>query len=194
MATLAETNDVGALIAGYLRDAETGRTRDPAGGIYSPASLRSLRRSFDHIEAVAGHTDAAVLRVMDDAALERLGRQVVDQDGLPPGQLGPIVHALRCLSEYAAGRSPAEPLTWVDPPASPDPPRWADRLPRATAAYRPPPAETQHASEPDPAAAPEAPTPTFTMLALGAHVSAWIERIVVIAFVLTAIGLALELL
>ena len=31
------------------------------------------------------------------------------------------------------------------------------------------------------------------MLALGAHVSTWIERILVIAFVLTAIGLAIEL-
>jgi hypothetical protein len=32
------------------------------------------------------------------------------------------------------------------------------------------------------------------MLALGAQVSAWTQRIIVIAFVLTAIGLALELL
>jgi hypothetical protein len=31
------------------------------------------------------------------------------------------------------------------------------------------------------------------MLALGSHVSAWMERIIVIAFVLTLIGLALEL-
>ena len=39
----------------------------------------------------------------------------------------------------------------------------------------------------------QSPTPTFTMLALGAQVGVWIERIVVIAFVLTAIGLALAL-
>jgi hypothetical protein len=38
-----------------------------------------------------------------------------------------------------------------------------------------------------------APTQTDAMLALGARVGAWTERIIMIAFVLTAIGLALEL-
>lgn len=38
------------------------------------------------------------------------------------------------------------------------------------------------------------PSPTYAMLALGAQVGAWTERIIVIAFVLAAIGLALELL
>ena len=46
---------------------------------------------------------------------------------------------------------------------------------------------------PSPQPAIETRTPTFTMLALGSHVSAWTQRIIVIAFVLTAIGLALEL-
>jgi hypothetical protein len=46
---------------------------------------------------------------------------------------------------------------------------------------------------PDPVTSPAARTPTFAMLALGAHISVWVERIIVIAFVLTAIGLALEL-
>ena len=39
----------------------------------------------------------------------------------------------------------------------------------------------------------ESRTPTFTMLTLGAQVGAWLERIIVIAFVLAAIGLALAL-
>jgi hypothetical protein len=56
-----------------------------------------------------------------------------------------------------------------------------------------PPADRPRAA-PSPKPALEPSTPTFTMLALGAHVSAWMERIIVIAFVLTAIGLALELL
>jgi hypothetical protein len=43
-------------------------------------------------------------------------------------------------------------------------------------------------------AAPAAPsTPTSAMLALGGQLSVWLERIVVIAFVLVAIGLALAL-
>ena len=180
MATPVDKTHVGALIASYVRDAEAGRTRDPAGGTYTPAALRSLRRSLDHVEAAAGDVD---LTVVDDAGLELLGRQVVHHAGLPQSRLGSIVHALRVLSAYAAGRAPAgppptDPLPWADPP------RWTDLPPRAAA---------PRASEPDPAAAPEARTPTFTLLALGARVSAWIERIIVIAFVLTAIGLALEL-
>ena len=48
---------------------------------------------------------------------------------------------------------------------------------------------------PPPAVQPSAstPTPTDTMLQLGAHVGTWVERIIVVAFALTAIGLALEL-
>ncbi len=139
---------------------------------------------------MAGDVDAGSLAAMNDAELEQLGRRVVIDAGLPPSRLGSIVHALRCLSAYAAGRRaagppPAEPLPWADPPRWTDPPRWREPPPRRAAA--------PHAPEPEPAAAPEASTPTFTMLALGAHVSTWIERILVIAFVLAAIGLALEL-
>lgn len=61
---------------------------------------------------------------------------------------------------------------------------------RSLAAYAP---EATEPSSSSPRAAPETRTPTFAMVALGAHVSAWVERIIVIAFVLTAIGLALAL-
>jgi hypothetical protein len=282
MATPVDTTPVGALISDFLLDAEAGLARDPAGGTYTPASLRSVRRSLAQVEAAAGHLDAGALKVMDNAGFALLGRQVVHHAGLPASRLGSIVHALLVLSAYAAGRAPAgpqptAPLAWDDPPQWRDPPRPAeprrradaDPPPRAEPRRRadtdlprraeprrradtdpprraeprrradsnpprraeprrradsdphwsadtdlrrwgdtdrrrwadtdphrwtdPPRRAAEPRPEPDPAAAPEAPTPTFTMLALGAHVSTWIERIVVIAFVLTAIGLALEL-
>jgi hypothetical protein len=158
MATPAATPPVGALIADYLRDAEAGRVRDPAGGTYTPASLRSLSRSFALVEAAAPQLDAGGLAGVADSELEQIGRHVLEQAGLPQSRLGSIVHALRILSAYAGGRAVA-----------------------------------QRASPPYLVAAPEARTPTYTMLALGSHVSAWIERILVIAFVLTAIGLLLAL-
>jgi hypothetical protein len=184
MATLVdsgrESSDLGALIAAYLRAAEAGRTLNRAGRRYSPAEVRSLQRALAQVEAAAGPVGANLLGAMDAAALERLGWQVIDHGGLPPSRLGTIVDALRGLSAYTAAkprpaepRPPAEPAPWVDPP-------------RRAAAER--------SHEQGPAAAPESRTPTFTMLALGAQVSAWTERIIVIAFALTVIGLALELL
>jgi hypothetical protein len=182
MARPADTNDVGALIVDFLRDADAGRARDTAGGAYTAAALRSLRRSLDRVDAAIGRLDSTLLMSAGEADLERLGREVVDVAGLPPGRLDAIVHALGRLSAYACGRRSAESASWVDRATWPEPPRRADLPPRMAS-----PAS-------DPAAALEARTPTFTMLALGARVSAWIERTVVIAFVLTAIGLAIELL
>lgn len=180
----SEGSGLGALVAAYLSAAEAGRTLDRAGRRYSPAGVRSLRRALAQVEAVAGPLDAAALKVMDPTAIERLGRQVVERAGLPPTRLGTIVDALRGLAAYTGTRRrPADPRP-TDPPRWVDPPTWTDA--RLRAAPEPPPQSPS-------AAAPEARTPTFAMLALGAHISAWTERIIVIAFVLTAIGLALEL-
>jgi hypothetical protein len=163
----SEGSGLRTLVAAYLSAAETGRTLDRAGRRYSPAGVRSLRRALAQVEAAAGPLDAATLKLMDAAAIERLSRQVVEHAGLPPSRLDTIVDALRGLAAYTgARRSPADPPLRAAPKPAPQSPS---------------------------AAAPEARTPTFTMLALGSHVSAWIERIIVIAFVLTLIGLALEL-
>ncbi len=220
--TRPEGSELGALSTDFLTAAESGRTLDRAGSPYSPAGVRSLRRALTQIESAAGPQEPAVLKMMDAAALERLGRQVVEHAGLPATRLDIIVDVLRGLATYAgAGQRPAErprrrelfpePPSWLDPP---DPPPAWDRPPPsrraaarstrpARAEYAPPAPAWEHtppappresAPVPPPAAAPEARTPTFTMLALGAQVSAWTQRIIVIAFVLTAIGLALELL
>jgi hypothetical protein len=196
--TRPEGSQLGALITAYLHAAETGRTLDRSGKPYSPAGVRSLRRALAQVEAAAGPLEPAALKLMDAAALDRLGQRVVEHAGLPTGRLGTIVEALRGLSAYTgAGRWPAGPPPRREPTPLVEPPQWVDPPRRSAApepAPRPPRAVRAAPPAPPPAAAPEARTPTFAMLALGAQVSAWAERIVVIAFVLTAIGLALELL
>jgi hypothetical protein len=159
-----ERADLGTAISRYLRDAEAGRVRAFDGGDYSPAGLRSLRRTLDHVESAVGALGLADLHAMNAKELEALGWQVVDYAGLPPSRAPVVVETLRRLSTYSRTDSPADP-----------PPR-----------IRPVPA-----SAPAPAGTPR--TPTHTMLTLGAGVGAWIERVMVIALVLTAIGLALAL-
>ena len=152
-------------ITQYLRDAEAGRVRAFDGGDYTPAGLRSLRRTLEHVEAAAGAVGGTDLRAMNARELERLGWQVVDYAGLPPSRAPAVIDAIRRLSTYTRTESPAEP-----------PPRYRQMPERATAPSGP------------------VRTPTETMLALGAQLSRWIERMMVIALLLTALGLGLALL
>jgi hypothetical protein len=155
--------DLGPTIREVLRDAAAGRAVDPAGKPYTPAGLRSLQRALVHVEAHATSAEIAAADALGAGGLERLGRRIVDDAGLPPARLGSIVAALRGLAEYQ-----------LEPRA-----RVADPLPIP---YPTPPSDAA------------VPSPTHAMLELGARVGAWTERIIVVAFVLAAIGLALELL
>jgi len=155
-------------VADYLRAAEAGGAVDAGGAPLTPAGLRSLRRSLVHVQAHATGEELAAADTLGAAALERLARQIVDDAGLPAARTGAMVAALRALSTYAGAD------TWTDPA----PPTGAVRPPRR--------------SEPSEAVPPPG-SPTYAMLALGAQAGAWIQRIIVIAFVLTAIGLALAL-
>jgi hypothetical protein len=146
--------DLGAAIARYLEDAETGRARAADGAPYTPPGLRSLRRSLEHVHAALPAMSVPELRALNAEELESLGRQIAGDDGHTPV----IVDALRRL--WASARAET----------APDPP---------------PPGNL-------PAPAP-VPTPTQAVLLLGAQASAWIERAMVIALVLTAIGLAVAL-
>jgi hypothetical protein len=195
MATRAHTRlertyagrDLGTIIADYLRDAAAGRAVDAAGMPYTPAGLRSLRRALVQVETHATGTQLATAEAIGVAGFERLGRQIVDDAGLPPSRLGSIVSALRGLSGYAAGD------TWTDPRLRRGRRRLADP-PRARTTEAP----TGGADASIPTYAPtggaDARSPTYAMLALGAQVGAWIQRIIVISFMLTAIGLAFALL
>jgi hypothetical protein len=162
----SDHGDLGTAISLYLRDAESGRVRAFDGGDYSPAGLRSLRRTLDHVESAVGALGLADLHAMNAKELESLGWQVVDYAGLPPSRAPAVVEALRRLSTYSRTESPSDP---------------------------PPRIRAVPAGAPAPAGTPPTPTPTHTMLTLGAVVGAWIERVMVIALVLTAIGLALAL-
>jgi hypothetical protein len=127
---MATVDDLGRMLATYLRDAEAGRALAADGEAYTPAGIRRLRAALVLVDVAVGTVDPGDVDPVDAATIDRLSRQVSGQPGPRP--------------------APAEPV----------------------AAVR---------------------TPTATMLALGTQVSSWLERIVVIAFVLAAIGLALEL-
>jgi hypothetical protein len=178
------------VIADFLRDAEAGRASDAAGNPYSPAALRCLRRALVHVDAALG-TSRLPGAEMDHALVEELGWRVIHETGVPPSRLASVVDALAGLVSYA---------TWQRPAALPQWSRPAPRQPERSW-ERPARRHLQDPFPPDPLAEPmarpvsdtEPRTPTFSMLALGAQVGAWMERIIVIAFVLTAIGLALAL-
>jgi hypothetical protein len=160
-------HDLGRLVTDYLRDADAGRAVDADGAPLTAAGLRSLRRSLVHVQAHATGAELAAADALGATALERLACQIVDDAGLPRARVVAMVAALRGLSAYASAD------TWADLP-----PRPRDLPPR-----RSEPAE----------ATPSTGSPTYAMLALGAQAGAWMQRIIVIAFVLTAIGLALAL-
>jgi hypothetical protein len=179
----SEHADLGTAISRYLRDAETGRVPAFDGGDYSPAALRSLRRTLDHVASAVGALGLADLHAMNAKELESLGWQVVDYAGLPPSRAPVVVDALRRLSTYSRTESPADP-----PPRTR---RYTYTRTESTAEPRPR-TRFEPASAPAPAGT-LGRTPTHTMLALGTRLGAWIERVMVIALLLTAIGLALAL-
>jgi hypothetical protein len=154
--------DLGPTITEFLRDAAAGRAVDPAGKPYTPAGLRSLERALMHVEAQATSAELAAADALGAGGLDRLGRRIAADAGLPPTRAGSIVAALRGLADHRL-----EPRARVTDP-SPVP-------------FPSPPSEAPVA------------TPTHAMLQLGAQVGVWTERIIVVAFVLAVIGLALEL-
>jgi hypothetical protein len=125
------------------------------------------------------------------AAVRSLGRTLAHVEAaLADVELVHVVHAdsvaLEALAWQVIDRSDLAPDRI---------PAVVDALRRVAAAAAPTPAPARAPSDPvkDPPSRPQSRTPTFTMLALGSQVGLWIERIVVVAFVLTAIGLALAL-
>jgi len=184
-------DDFGTVIAEYVREAEAGRALDAAGHPYSPAALRSLRRALVHVEAALGSMPLHAVDDMDSAVVDYLARQVLADARLSPSRLDSIVDALSSLVAYATRQRPADPPRWEPPVRRPpaDLRRWEHPVRQRSAA--PPPRDWLDEPAPRPVGDREARAPTDTMLALGAQVGTWVERIIVIAFVLTAIGLAL---
>ena len=159
---------VGAVIADFLRDAESGRVLDPGGQRYSRESLRDMRSALAHVDSALGET-----------SVDRLdGRRVADlldeltRDGLGAARIDSIVVTLHRLSTYAG-----TPDAGLPDPVVPSP------EPAASA----PPAEAP------PAAAPRRPTPTMEMLGVARTVATWTVRAVVFLFALVVLLLILEL-
>jgi hypothetical protein len=147
--------DLGALIADFLKSAETD-------GDYTREQLRDLRGSLAHVVA-------SKLAVQDAGAVSGADvHALVDElrtDGVPAQRAGQVVHSLRLVFAHAiaSGVVRSSPLVGVAAVADADP----DTTP--------------------------SPSPTTAMLMLGAGLVDWLVKLIVIAFVLTAIGLAVAL-
>jgi len=162
--------ELGALIADFLADVDSGRVRDSAGRRYSRDSLRELRAALTHVDSELGHLSIEEIGSRDIARLlDDLGRAEVRQE-----RLDSIVVALHRLHGYAgdqgliSGRS-----TFPDP-----------ALPGAAA---PEPA----AAVPDDRTEPR--TPTLELLAATRRVATWTVRSVVFVFAVLVVLFIIEL-
>jgi hypothetical protein len=170
----SDDEPLAALIDEFLRAAERDGAFDGAGNRYSPAAVRSLRRALLLVRATLGAMPVH-LAALDRDSIADMAWRTIEERALAPSRFDSLADAMHSLVAYAACQRPA-----VQTPSR------AGALPRIALE---PPAE----SAPRPHSQPASITPTSTMLLLGARAGRWIERVIVLALVLTAIGLALAL-
>jgi hypothetical protein len=160
----AKRNPVETVIADFLRDAQEGRALAVGGRPYTREELRELRAALIHIASELGTMSVEDVRGWDVRALIDRLREA----GLPPGRLSSVIEGFRSLYAYADRRKLIE--------RSPVPaPGFLGQDERADAA----PGESSN--------------PTDAMLALGAQVVTWTERLVLLAFILVVLALGIEL-
>jgi site-specific recombinase XerC len=97
---MTPSNELEAVIADFLAEAEEGTVRDGTGRPYTREAVRELRRSLAHVVSELGTIDAAAVRGRDV-------RVMVDglrAAGLPPERVAAVVNALRAVYAYAVGR------------------------------------------------------------------------------------------
>lgn len=160
-----DSGELGAVIADFLRAAETGRVRRADGAPYSRGELRALRGALSHVASELGSQGVGAI---SDWQVQSLIARLRDA-GLPPPRVGAILDALRSLYAYAIRRGlvTTSPVVGL---AIPD-----DDIADADAPTH------------------DAGTPTDAMLQLGERVAAWTVRGTVVAFVLFALVLGLAL-
>ena len=94
------SNELEAVIAGFLAEAGEGSVRDGTGRPYSRAAVHELRGSLAHVAAELGTIDVAAVRGRDvGAMIDGLAAA-----GLPPARVTAVVDALRAVYAYAVGR------------------------------------------------------------------------------------------
>lgn len=94
------SNELEAVIADFLAEADEGSVFDGTGKPYTRAALRELRGSLAHVVSEFGTIDVAAVRGRDV-------RTLVDglaAAGLPPARITAVVDALRAVYAYAVGR------------------------------------------------------------------------------------------
>ena len=161
-----DSGELGAVIADFLRAAETGRVRRADGAPYSRGELRALRGALSHVATELGSQEVGTI---SDWQVQSLIARLGDA-GLPPPRVAAIVDALRSLYAYAirGGLVTTSPVVGLSIP------------------------DDDHVAEAD-APTHNAATPTDAMLQLGERVAAWTVRGTVLAFVLFALLLGLAL-
>ena len=163
MPTSRDGHEVGAVIADFLEDAETGRVRRADGAPYGRDELRTLRGALSHVAAELGPQDVGAITDWEVQSL--IGR--LEDAGLPPQRIGVLVEALGSLYAYAIGRGLAT--------TSPGLAVRDDGMPQA---------ETP---------SPEARAPTEAVLLLGERVATGTIRATMLAFLLLALLLGVAL-
>jgi site-specific recombinase XerD len=160
-----DSGELGAVIADFLRAAETGRVRREDGAPYSRGELRALRGALSHVASELGSQGVDTISAWQ---VQSLLARLADA-GLPPPRVGAIVDALRSLYAYAIQRGLVTTSPVVGLATGDD--------------------DIADADAPTHGAA----TPTDAMLQLGERVAAWTVRGTVVAFVLFALVLGLAL-
>ena len=170
----SERIELGAVIAEFLTDAERGWVRDGAGRPYTREGLRELRAALRHIEAELGTMGIADVRSSDvDGVVRRLRNAHLTASWTTTTS---IFAAFRALYAYAIGRGLVGESPVEEPPAAP---RWESVPPPDSG----PPRQVSEGS-----------TPTEVVLALSEHATSWVVRAIVVAFVLVASAVLIELL
>jgi len=159
----AKRNPVESVIADFLREAQEGRALAIGGRPYTRDELRELRAALTHIASELGTMSVEDVRGWDVHALVDRLREA----GLSPGRLSSVVEGFRSLYVYADRRKLIE-RSPVPGPASLGQDERAD------------------------GESGDVPSPTDAMLALGAQVVNWTERLVLLAFILVVLALGVE--
>jgi hypothetical protein len=187
---------LGAVIAEFLQDAQNGRARDYAGQPYTRESLRELRAALTHVDSELGDLSL-------DAVTGRHVQMLLDDvrdAGLAASRISSIVMALHSLYAYAIDRGlaagsplpgPVVPAPVAPAPVAPAPAiqdsRWDTPDTRWDTA-------ASHWDTPDaPAPSSAQRTPTIELLAVARRVVGWTVTTIVVLFVLLLVVLIQQL-
>jgi hypothetical protein len=190
-------------IAAFARDLDAGRVRTVDGRWHDREELRRLRAALTHLDAELGTRSLSEVAPADVERLVGLLRV----EGLPETRLNSITEAFRSVLVHAAGRGTIDERPAIGPPRGQPTAERDEALEERDRelADRQAIADETEPLEPDHAASisvrADAPprqidtprTPTEAVLGVAVEAAKWTERLIVLAFVVVVVVLALEL-